>query len=83
MSKALALNGAEYNILSNTICPGLIDTDMAKELGFANPEAANLIPLARLGTGRDVAGAVLYLASPLADYVTGTTIDVNGGWYIR
>lgn len=82
MSKGLALTGAPYGILSNTICPGLIATDMAVQLGFSE-EYIKTVPLGRLGSGEDIAGAVVYLASPLADYVTGATIDVNGGLYLR
>lgn len=83
MSKALAVCGAEFKITSNVICPGLIETDMAKELGFVSEEAAQSVPLCRLGTGMDIAGAVLYLASEYASYLTGATIDVNGGLYLR
>jgi 3-oxoacyl-[acyl-carrier protein] reductase len=48
--------------------------------GKFNPED---VPLKRIGTAEDVAKVVYFLASPLADYITGSTIDVNGGVYIR
>jgi NAD(P)-dependent dehydrogenase (short-subunit alcohol dehydrogenase family) len=62
--------------------PGLIATTMAVELGFLRADPAD-IPLRRLGTPRDVADAARYLASGLSDYVTGMTIDVNGGMFMR
>jgi hypothetical protein len=68
--------------LSNAIAPGLIATTMAVELGFLRADPAD-IPLRRLGTPRDVADAARYLASGLSDYVTGMTIDVNGGMFMR
>ncbi|MBQ6733864.1 MAG: SDR family oxidoreductase, partial [Lachnospiraceae bacterium] len=82
MSKGLALTGAPYGITSNTICPGLVDTDMAVELGFDEAYISQ-VPLKRLATGRDIGGAVVYLSSALSDYVTGATLDVNGGLYLR
>ena len=82
LSKGLALNGAPYGILSNVVCPGLIDTDMAVQLDFDRAYIQQ-VPLNRLGTPDDIAGACVYLASPLANYVTGATIDVNGGLYLR
>jgi len=67
----------------NVVAPGFIDTDMTRELSedqraviFQN------IPLARLGRPEEIAGAVLYLASPVGAYVTGETIHVNGGMYM-
>jgi 3-oxoacyl-[acyl-carrier protein] reductase len=79
-SKSLAQEVASRNITVNVVAPGFIDTDMTKAI----PEAARAslierIPLARLGTPEDIAGAVLYLASPAAAYVTGETLAVNGG----
>jgi 3-oxoacyl-[acyl-carrier protein] reductase len=79
-TKAIARELGSRNILVNTIAPGFIETDMTANL----PEAAKSrlmadIPLGRLGTADDVAGAVLFLASGLSGYVTGTTIEVTGG----
>jgi 3-oxoacyl-[acyl-carrier protein] reductase len=82
ITKCFALSGGEYNITANAIAPGLIDTPMAEELGFLRGDHGD-VPLHRLGTPGDVAGAALYLASSLSDYVTGTTIDVNGGMFMR
>ncbi|OHD73791.1 MAG: hypothetical protein A2177_15960 [Spirochaetes bacterium RBG_13_68_11] len=82
LTKCFALSGGEHNITVNAIAPGLIETQMAAELGFLRVDPAD-IPLRRLGTPRDVADAALYLASGLSDYVTGMTIDVNGGMLMR
>jgi 3-oxoacyl-[acyl-carrier protein] reductase len=76
------LSGGEYSIAVNAIAPGLIETEMATELGFLRTDPAD-IPLRRFGTPRDVADAALYLASDFSDYVTGMTIDVNGGMFMR
>lgn len=82
-TKALAREVGSRNITVNCVAPGFIETDMTKVLA---PEqvtklVAN-IPLGRLGQASDVAEAVLYLATPGAAYVTGTTIHVNGGMHM-
>jgi len=82
LTKCFAQSGGEYRIGVNAIAPGLIETRMAAALGFLGVDPAD-IPLQRLGTPGDVADAALYLASGLSDYVTGMTIDVNGGVYMR
>lgn len=81
LTKAFALNGGEYNITVNAIAPGLIATNMADELGFP-PDPAE-VALGRLGTAQEVAGAAVFLASDLASYVSGMTVDVNGAQYMR
>ncbi len=80
LTKAVAKELASRNVLINAIAPGFIDTDMTREL----PEAARdalltQIPLGRLGSGSEVAGAVLFLASDLAGYITGQVLVVDGG----
>jgi 3-oxoacyl-[acyl-carrier protein] reductase len=78
--KALAREVASRNITVNTIAPGFIATDMTKEL--SEQQAAALlqqIPAARLGTPNDVAAAAVFLASDAAAYVTGETLNINGG----
>ncbi len=78
--KALAREVASRNITVNTIAPGFIETDMTREL--SEQQAAALlqqIPSGRLGTPGDVAAAVVFLASDAASYVTGETLNVNGG----
>jgi NAD(P)-dependent dehydrogenase (short-subunit alcohol dehydrogenase family) len=82
LTKCFALSGGEFNINVNAIAPGLIQTQMAEDLGFLRGEHKD-IPLQRLGTTGDVGDAALYLASGLSDYVTGMTIDVNGGMFMR
>jgi 3-oxoacyl-[acyl-carrier protein] reductase len=80
MSKALAAEVAARGITVNCVAPGFIDTAMTATLS-AGQQARLLeqIPLGRLGSGADVAAAVVYLASPEAAYVTGQTLHVNGG----
>lgn len=82
-SKSLAREVASRNITVNVIAPGFIETDMTAALGDAQRTALQAqIPLARLGEARDVAAAAAFLASPLADYITGTTLHVNGGMFM-
>lgn len=83
MSRALARELGSRNITVNCVAPGFIDTDMTKELPEAAREAMLAqIALGRLGQPEEVAGVVLFLASPLGSYVTGTTIHANGGMYM-
>lgn len=83
MSRALARELGSRNITVNCVAPGLIDTDMTKALDDKQRDVllAN-VPLGRLGSPRDVAAAVAFLASAGAAYVTGTTIHVNGGMFM-
>jgi 3-oxoacyl-[acyl-carrier protein] reductase len=83
MTKSLAAELGSRNITVNCVAPGFIDTDMTRAL--SDEQRAKLlehIPLARLGTPQDVAGAVAYLASPVAGYITGSVLHVNGGMYM-
>jgi NAD(P)-dependent dehydrogenase (short-subunit alcohol dehydrogenase family) len=82
LTKCFALTGGEYNINVNAIAPGLIQTQMSEDLGSLKGEHKD-IPLQRFGTPTDVANTALYLASSLSDYVTGMTVDVNGGMFMR
>jgi NAD(P)-dependent dehydrogenase (short-subunit alcohol dehydrogenase family) len=82
LTKCFALNGGQHNITVNAIAPGLIKTQMAEELGILRGEHTD-IPLQRLGTPVDVAGTALFLASGMSDYISGMTIDVNGGMFMR
>ncbi|MCF8006436.1 MAG: 3-oxoacyl-ACP reductase FabG [Methylovulum sp.] len=83
-SKALAQEVGSRNITVNTVAPGFIDTDMTKELS-SEIKAALLssIPLARLGQAEEVAHAVSFLASVKAAYITGETLNVNGGLFMQ
>ena len=80
MSKALAYEVASRNITVNAVAPGFIETAMTDKLSD-DQKAAILtqIPTGRMGTPAEIASAVLYLASPEAGYITGTTVHVNGG----
>lgn len=83
MTRALAREIGSRNITVNCVAPGFIDTDMTRGLSEAQSAALLAeIPLGRLGSVDDVAAAVVYLASPGAAYVTGTTLHVNGGMYV-
>jgi len=82
-SKSLAQEVASRNITVNVVAPGFIQTDMTDALSEQQKETMmERIPLGRLGQPGDIASAVVYLASPMADYVTGTTIHVNGGMFM-
>jgi len=82
-SRALAREIGSRNITVNCVAPGFIDTDMTRALGDAQRDGLlGQIPLGRLGTVADVAGAVVYLASDAASYVTGCTLHVNGGMHM-
>lgn len=82
-SKALALELASRNITVNTVAPGFIDTDMTRDLPEAHKAALlDKIPLNRLGQPDEIAAAAVFLASPMAGYITGQTLHVNGGMYM-
>ena len=82
----MAIDYGKHNIRVNCVCPGDVDTPMLRsecaQLGEASEnfmkEAANR-PLARVGTPEDIANAVLFLASPMSEWVTGAAIVVDGG----
>ncbi|HEB81922.1 MAG TPA: 3-oxoacyl-ACP reductase FabG [Gammaproteobacteria bacterium] len=82
-SKSLAREIGSRNITVNCVAPGFIDTDMTRELPEEQRKALiGQIPLNRLGDPADIAAAVAFLASPAAAYITGETINVNGGMYM-
>ena len=83
MTRALARELGSRNITVNCVAPGFIATDMTDALPQAQRDALlQQIPLGRLGAAEEVAHAVSYLASPLAGYVTGVELHVNGGMYM-
>ena len=84
-TKACARELAPDNIRVNAICPSFIDTDItAGKLGAERMVAIlGSIPMGRVGQPHEVAGCVLFLASDLSSYVTGSEIDVNGGSHIH
>jgi 3-oxoacyl-[acyl-carrier protein] reductase len=75
LTKSLARVLGEYGVTVNSIAPGVVDTDMAKN----HPDMTDQIPLGRKATAEEVANAVLFLASEEGRYLTGVTLDVNGG----
>jgi len=80
MSKALAAEVASRNITVNVVAPGFIESPMTQALNEKQREGILAdVPMGRLGSGADVAAAVIYLASDEAGYVTGQTLHVNGG----
>lgn len=82
-AKALAREVGSRGITINTVAPGFIDSDMTRDLPDAQKTALlNQIPLARLGSVAEIAATVAFLASPMAAYITGETIHVNGGMYM-
>ena len=80
MSKSLAQEVASRNITVNTVAPGFISSAMTDELNDKQREAIlQKVPAGRLGTSDEVAGCVVFLASDAAAYITGHTLNVNGG----
>ncbi|MGE4133660.1 MAG: 3-oxoacyl-ACP reductase FabG [Bdellovibrionales bacterium] len=80
MTKSLAMEVGTRGVRVNAVAPGLIETEMIQNIPFLE-ELKKRIPLARVGTPEDVAGAVSFLCSPDAAYVTGHTLSVNGGLF--
>lgn len=82
-TKAMAREVASRGVTVNTVAPGFIETDMTKALNDEQ-RAATLVqvPAGRLGDPREIASAVVFLASPEAAYITGETLHVNGGMYM-
>lgn len=79
MAKSLARDLAPYNITVNNIAPGQIDADPNLLTPEARQRVTQMIPLGRLGQPEEIAYVALFLASPMAAYITGATLDVNGG----
>ena len=83
MTKAMAREFASRGITVNAIAPGYIDTEMTGVLTDDQKQAMlGAVPLARAGTVQDVSAAVCFLAGASAGYITGHTLDVNGGMYM-
>jgi 3-oxoacyl-[acyl-carrier protein] reductase len=82
-TKSIAREYARRNIQVNAVAPGFIDTAMSQAIPQKDREfLIKQIPMERLGTPEEVAGAVLFLSSPAADYITGQVLNVNGGMYM-
>jgi NAD(P)-dependent dehydrogenase (short-subunit alcohol dehydrogenase family) len=82
-SRTLAKEVGPYGITVNVLAPGVILTGpVQQQIGGREDSYIRQIPLRRLGQPRDVADVVLFLASPLAGYLTGLVVDINGGLYM-
>lgn len=84
LTRQLALEMARYSVRVNAVCPGPIETDMSKQ--WKEEYKQNLlakIPLGRIGTPEDVAELTAFLASDRAAFITGETININGGTYMN
>jgi 3-oxoacyl-[acyl-carrier protein] reductase len=83
LTKSLARELASRNITANAVAPGYIETEMTTGLSDAvKAEFVSTIPLGRMGTTSDIANAVVFLASEEAGYVTGQSLNVNGGMWM-
>jgi acetoacetyl-CoA reductase len=82
-TKALAQEGAKYGITVNAIAPGYVDTEMVRAVP---PDVLQKIiariPVGRLGTPKDIARGVVFLTSDESDFVTGSTVSINGGQHM-
>jgi NAD(P)-dependent dehydrogenase (short-subunit alcohol dehydrogenase family) len=83
LAKSMARELAAYGIRVNVVAPGILNTGLAREAAEADPEfddkASRVVPLGYLQTPEHVAQAMAFLASPAADYITGTVLTVDGG----
>ena len=83
LTKAIAVEIASRNITVNAVAPGFIETPMTDVLpGEIKEQLKTRIPLGRMGSSRDVAAAVVFLASDEAGYITGHVLNVNGGMHM-
>jgi 3-oxoacyl-[acyl-carrier protein] reductase len=83
LTKAIAVEISSRNITVNAVAPGFIESPMTDVLSAeVKEELKKRIPLGRMGTPRDVAAAIVFLASDEAAYITGHVLDVNGGMYL-
>ena len=80
-SRDLAVKWAKYQICVNTIAPSFIETDLTREtMQKGGKHILDLVPMGRFGVPADLKGAVIFLSSAASDYITGTTIYVDGGY---
>ena len=81
LTKVLSKELAKRKITVNAVAPGVVMTEMAKTIPEeSRAEMLKNVPLGRFAEAEEIANVILFLCSPLADYVTGQTIHVNGGW---
>jgi NAD(P)-dependent dehydrogenase (short-subunit alcohol dehydrogenase family) len=87
LTQTLAVEWAPQGIRVNAIAPGPVDTEGATSRLWADPEArarvTKTVPLGRMGTAEDCAGAILFLCSPAASFMTGTTLTIDGGNFLK
>ena len=80
LMKWTAKSGAAHGVFANIIAPGPVETPMWQTVtGRAPPKAHGSVPLGRFGQPEDIAQAIVFLISPQSNWITGTTLDVNGG----
>lgn len=84
LTRAIAKEGAAYGVRGNVVCPGLTETGMtAGFLASSRDVSVKGIPLGRVGVPDDMAEAIMFLCSDRASYITGATLNVNGGLVMR
>jgi 3-oxoacyl-[acyl-carrier protein] reductase len=82
--KWAAKNGAAHGVYANAVAPGPVETAMWASVTERKPPSAHAsVPLGRYGQPEDIAQSILFLASPASNWITGTTIDINGGQYLN
>ena len=82
-TKALAQEGARYGVTVNAIAPGYVDTDMVRAVpGEVLQKIVSRIPVGRLGRAGDIARGVAFFTADDADFVTGSTLSINGGQHM-
>ncbi|MFN3449085.1 MAG: acetoacetyl-CoA reductase [Roseococcus sp.] len=82
-TKALALEGARYSITVNAVAPGYVDTEMVRAVpADVLEKIVARIPRGRLGTAQDIARGVVFLTADEADFITGSTLSINGGQHM-
>jgi len=83
LTRSIAEEVSQFGVTANCVAPGRIDTPMVATAGAqANALYAERIPARRIGTTEELAAAVAFLASPGSSFISGTTIDVNGGYFM-
>jgi 3-oxoacyl-[acyl-carrier protein] reductase len=83
LTMSFARKVAEFGVTVNAVAPGTTETEIIQALSEETKQMLkNLIPMKRLGTPKNVADAVAFLASGEADFITGAVIDVNGGLFM-
>ncbi|GMT49375.1 MAG: beta-ketoacyl-ACP reductase [bacterium] len=79
LTKTLAKEGAEHNVLVNTIRPGVIDTDFHKRFPKDMMKRMNMIPMKKMGSANDIAGMIYYLGSDQNKFITNEMVTISGG----